>query len=112
MAKVPTPVSVPGTEVQPDLAAVTQPVNDAGQEAAEAQRNDDQADADAKLNADQEALEAADDTASVPARILVDHLSFRSGQFALLTEAQAADCEGWADLDPAAVEYAQAEAAE
>jgi hypothetical protein len=43
--------------------------------------------------------------AMIEARVLVDHQDFRANTLALLTEAEAASCAGWADTDPDAVAY-------
>ena len=65
---------------------------------------------------DQNGASPPDDDAPLPtieARILIDHAGFTAGEFALLTEAEAASAEagGWADLHEDAVAYAKANAA-
>jgi hypothetical protein len=84
-ARTPTPVSAPAVDAKTGDDAKDGQVAD---QAIETDAVDDRAEA------------------TIPARILLDHLDFRANTVALLTEAEAESCEGWADTDPAAVEYA------
>lgn len=84
MAKTPTPAKVP---------AATSPATDPVQPELQ------------QPTAEQPEAEPTE-VGTVPARVLVDHGRHRCNTLALLTEAEAANCDAWADTSREAVEYA------
>jgi hypothetical protein len=82
--RTPTPVAQTANETEAAAAAAEQTTDTAAEGTADA---------------------APVEEGTIPARILVDHLGFKANTLAMLTEAEAAICEGWADLEEAAVEF-------
>lgn len=94
------------------VAAVANEGNAAAADAAAAEAAAAEAAAAAAAGTEENAAEA-ELTGTIEARILCDHLHFKAGELALLTEAEAISAEsgGWADLHEDAVAYAKANAA-